>query len=88
MSIHSEVYQIPSTTSVNIEAQKWEALSDQKQNENEIDGMGFEAMKGEARYTSPEEASQEALNLIKKMKIGSRLFNVAKLMNGRSEKAA
>jgi hypothetical protein len=88
MSIHSETYQIPSTTSVNTEAQKWEELSEYNP-QDKIDGMEFEAVWGkrESEYASEEDASPEAIKRIKALKIGGRLTRITQLMN-RSEKAA
>jgi hypothetical protein len=45
-------------------------LTEQEKIEREVEEMGFEAIKGEEDYVSPEEASPEALKRIKARKIG------------------
>ena len=45
-------------------------LTEQEKIDREVEDMGFEAMKGEENYVSPEEASPEALKRIKARKIG------------------
>lgn len=45
-------------------------LTEQEKIEQEVEEMGFEAIKGEEDYVSPEEASPEALKRIKARKIG------------------
>lgn len=60
----------------NEDAKQFEKTQETLAQEDDLDGMDFEAMKGEATYVSPEEASPEALKKIKAMKIGGFINNV------------
>ena len=69
---NKEMFNIPemSNYDANEDAKNYEKTKDALEQENDLDGMVFEAMKGEETYVSPEEASPEALKRIKALKIG------------------
>lgn len=69
---NNEMFNIPemSNYDANEDAKNFKNTQEALEQEDEIDGMDFEAMKGEETYVSPEEASPEALKKIKAMKIG------------------
>ena len=69
---NNEMFNIPemSNYDANEDAKNYEKTKDALEQENDLDGMDFEAMKGEETYVSPEEASPEALKRIKALKIG------------------
>ena len=81
MAKRNEEFIIPemSNYDANEDAKNFENTHE-AQVEEDIDGMDFEAMKGEESYVSPEEASPEAAKEIKKQKValewGSFISNV------------
>ena len=78
MATRNKEFIIPemSNYDANEDAKKYNETKEAQDQEDEIDGMDFEAMKGEATYVSPEEASPEALKKIKAMRIGGFINNV------------
>lgn len=69
---NKEMFNIPemSNYDANEDAKNFKNTQEALGQEDNIDGMDFEAMKGEETYVSPEEASPEALKKIKAMKVG------------------
>lgn len=73
---NKEMFNIPEMSNYDANEDAKNFKSTQEALDQEIDGMDFEAMKGEETYVSPEEASPEALKKIKAMKIGGFINNV------------
>ena len=75
---NKEMFNIPemSNYDANEDAKNFKNTHEALEQEDDLDGMDFEAMKGEETYVSPEEASPEALKKIKAMKIGGFINNV------------
>ncbi len=75
---NKEMFNIPemSNYDANEDAKNFKNTQEALGQEDDLDGMDFEAMKGEETYVSPEEASPEALKKIKAMKIGGFINNV------------
>ena len=75
---NNEMFNIPemSNYDANEDAKQYKKTKEALEQEDNLDGMDFEAMKGEETYVSPEEASPEALKKIKAMKIGGFVNNV------------
>ena len=75
---NNEMFNIPemSNYDANEDAKNFKNTQEALEQGDNIDGMAFEAMKGEETYVSPEEASPEALKKIKAMKIGGFVNNV------------
>jgi hypothetical protein len=78
MATRNHEFIIPemSNYDANEDAKQYEKTKEALKQEDDLDGMDFEAMKGEETYVSPEEASPEALKKIKAMKIGGFINNV------------
>ena len=66
---NKEMFNIPemSNYDANEDAKQYKKTKEALEQEDNLDGMDFEAMKGEETYVSPEEASPEALKKIKAM---------------------
>lgn len=75
---NKEMFNIPemSNYDANEDAKNFKNTQEALEQKDDLDGMDFEAMKGEETYVSPEEASPEALKKIKAMKIGGFINNV------------
>lgn len=73
---NKEMFNIPEMSNYDANEDAKNFKNTQEALDQEIDGMDFEAMKGEETYVSPEEASPEALKKIKAMKIGGFINNV------------
>ena len=75
---NNEMFNIPemSNYDANEDAKQYEKTKEALEQEDNLDGMDFEAMKGEETYVSPEEASLEALKIIKAKKIGGFVNNI------------
>lgn len=73
---NNEMFNIPEMSNYDANEDAKNFKNTQEALDQEIDGMDFEAMKGEETYVSPEEASPEALKKIKAMKIGGFVNNV------------
>jgi hypothetical protein len=72
MATRNKEFIIPemSNYDANEDAKNFKNTQEALEQEDDLDGMDFEAMKGEETYVSPEEASPEALKRIKARKIG------------------